>query len=88
MEQAKIDAVFATLRKIHTAHWKAPKSQIVENEIKRTGAFVFRIGSNPWVAQVVITGESVDYQVNPNLPERMKKRAEEFKQKFKIEHSK
>lgn len=88
MEQAEIDSIFAVLRKVHTAHWKPPKAEIVKKEIDRTGAFVFRIGANPWVAQIKITKESASYEVNPALPERMKKRAEEFRRKFEMEHSK
>ena len=82
MDQAKIDGIFAILRRIHTAHWKAPKEEIVKKEIARTGAFVFRIGSNPWVAEIRIAKESVNYEINPALPERLKLHAQELKKKF------
>jgi hypothetical protein len=80
--QERIDNIFSILRIVHTSHWKAPKLEDVKNEIARTGAFVFRAGRDPWVADVKITGNGISYEINPELPERMKKKAEEMKKKF------
>ena len=88
MDQSKIDSIFAILRRIHTAHWKAPIEEVVAKEIERIGAFVFRIGSNPWLAEVVITKDSARYEVNSNLPTRLKLHAQELKKKFEVEYSK
>ena len=80
--QEKIDKVFSILRIVHTSHWKAPKLEEVQNEITRTGAYIFRAGRDPWVAEVKITEDSVSYEINPELPERMRKKAEDMKKKF------
>jgi len=82
VKQEKIDKIFAILRIVHTTHWKAPKMEEVEKEIARTGAYVFRAGRKPWVAEVKITEEAISYEINSELPERMKKKAEEMKEKF------
>ncbi len=82
LTQEKIDHIFAILRIVHTSHWKAHKLEDVHKEIARTGAFVFRTGRNPWVADVKITETSVSYEINPELPERMRVKAEEMKKKF------
>lgn len=79
--QDVLDKVFSTLRAIHKAHWKTPRADIVTSEIKRKGVFVFRIGSNPWVAEICIDTD-VRYVVNENLALHMKQRANEFKQQF------
>ena len=79
--QQQLDEIFAKLRLIHKSHWKAPKTWEVEKEIKRTGKYVFRIGADPWVVEVIIT-DSISYEVNPELPERMKKQVMVMKQKF------
>ena len=81
LTQPQLEALFAKLRIIHKSHWKTPKLENVAKEIERTGAFVFRIGSNPWVAEIIIT-ETVKYEVNPALPERMLAVALEMKKKF------
>ncbi len=73
--------LFATLRAIHKAHWKVPTLEAVEADIARKGVYVFRIGDIPWVAEVRI-GKNVEYIVNSELSEKMKKTAEEYKQKF------
>ncbi len=80
--QEKIDKIFQILRIVHTSHWKAPKIEEVQKEIARTGAYIFRAGREPWVAEVKITEDSVSYEINPELPERMKKKAEEMKKRF------
>ncbi len=80
--QDKIDKIFAILRVVHTSHWKAPKIDEIEREISRTGAFVFRVGSEPWVADVKITSAGIEYIVNSELPAQMKLKAEEMKKKF------
>lgn len=80
--QEKIDKIFNLLRIVHTSHWKAPKVEVVQKEIQRTGAFIFRAGRDPWVADVKITENSVSYEINPELPERMKAKAQEMKKKF------
>ena len=82
MQQQIIDKIFNILRIVHTSHWKAPKLEEVEKEIARTGAYIFRAGTEPWVAEVKITADTVSYEINPELPERMKKQAEEMKKKF------
>ena len=82
MDQEKVDKVFLVLRIFHTAHWKAPKIEDVKKEIARIGEFVFRAGSDPWVAEVKVTDISVSYEINPLLPDRMKKKAEEMKKRF------
>lgn len=82
MNQEKIDKIFQILRIVHTSHWKAPKAEEVQREIERTGAYVFRAGRQPWVAEVRITEEAVSYEINPELPEKMKIKAEEMKKKF------
>ncbi len=80
--QEKVDRIFSILRIVHTSHWKAPKAEDVQKEIARTGAYVFRAGRNPWVAEVKITEETVSYEINPELPGRMKEKAKEMKKKF------
>ena len=82
LAQEKIDKIFGILRIVHTSHWKAPKLEEVEREISRTGAYVFRAGRNPWVADVKITAVGVEYVVNSELPARMKAKADGMKQKF------
>lgn len=82
LTQERIDKIFGILRIVHTSHWKAPKLEEVEREISRIGAYIFRAGRNPWVVDVKITENSVSYEINPELPERMKKKAEEMKEKF------
>ncbi len=82
MQQKIIDKIFNILRIVHTSHWKAPNFEEVEKEIARTGAYIFRAGSDPWVAEVKITANAVSYEINADLPERMKKKAEEMKKKF------
>lgn len=82
LTQEKIDKIFGILRIVHTSHWKAPKLEEVEREISRTGAYVFRAGRNPWVADVKITAAGVEYVVNSELPARMKAKADGMKQKF------
>ena len=82
MQQQIIDKIFNILRIVHTSHWKAPNVDEVEKEIARTGAYIFRTGSDPWVAEVKITDDVVSYEINPELPDRMKKKAEEMKKKF------
>lgn len=82
LTQEKIDKIFGILRIVHTSHWKAPKLEEVEREISRTGAYVFRAGTNPWVADIKITAAGVEYVVNSELPARMKTKADGFKQKF------
>ena len=80
--QERIDRIFNILRIVHTSHWKAPKVEEVVKEIGRTGAYIFRAGRDPWVADVKITADSVSYEINQELPERMKKKTEEMKKKF------
>jgi len=82
LTQEKLDKIFAALRIAHKSHWKAPKLELVLQEIERKSAYVFRAGANPWVAEIKITDESVTYTVNPELPERMRKATEELKRKF------
>lgn len=82
LTQEKIDKIFNILRMVHISHWKPPKVEEVQKEMARTGAFVFRAGRDPWVADVRITADSVSYEINPELPESMKKKAEEMKKKF------
>ena len=82
LTQEKIDKLFSILRIVHTSHWKAPKLEEVEREISRTGVYTFRVGTNPWVADVKITAAGVEYIVNAELPERMKANAEGMKKKF------
>ena len=82
MQQQIIDKIFNIFRIVHTSHWKAPKLEEVEKEIARTGAYIFRAGREPWVAEVKMTENSISYEINPELPERMKKKAEEMKKKF------
>ncbi len=82
LTQEKIDKIFAILRIVHTSHWKAPKVEEVQKEIARTGAYIFRAGTQPWVAEVKITENNVSYEINPELPEKMKIKAEEMKKKF------
>ncbi|PIN74468.1 hypothetical protein COV18_07490 [Candidatus Woesearchaeota archaeon CG10_big_fil_rev_8_21_14_0_10_37_12] len=82
LNQEKIDVLFQTLRKVHKCHWKAPKLDDVQKEIHRIGVFVFRIGNNPWVAEVRITENGVEYVVNQDLSERMRKDAEKMKEEF------
>ena len=80
--QEKIDKIFAILRIVHTSHWKAPTAEEMQKEIARTGAYIFRAGRDPWVADVRITESSVSYEINPELPERMKRKVEEMRKKF------
>ena len=92
MKQEYLEKLFATLRIVHTSHWKAPKVDDVNKEIERKGVFVFRIGADPWVAEVKITETGATYEINPELPQRMKAKAEEMKkrveaQKLSIETS-
>ncbi len=82
LTQERIDKIFGILRIVHTSHWKAPKLEEVEREISRIGAYIFRAGRNPWVADVKITSAGVEYVVNSELPARMKTHAEGMKQKF------
>lgn len=82
MNQETLDSVFRILRTVHKSHWKAPKLEIVESEIKRTGKFVFRIGADPYVSEVIITNTSVDYLVNSNLTARLKEIATHYKEQF------
>ncbi len=82
LTQEIIDKIFSILRIVHTSHWKAPKVEEVEKEISRIGAYAFRIGTAPWVADVKITAAGVEYVVNAELPERMKMNAETMKRKF------
>ena len=82
LTQEKIDKIFAILRIVHTSHWKAPKVEEVQKEIVRTGAYIFRAGTQPWVAEVKITADTISYEINPELPEKMKIKAEEMKKKF------
>jgi len=82
LTQEKIDKIFNILRIVHTSHWKAPKVEAVQGEINRIGAFVFRAGRDPWVADVRITESSISYEINAGLPERMKAKAQEMKRKF------
>lgn len=79
ISQAGLDKLFSQLRIIHKAHWKAPKTEEVERAIKEKGVFIFRIGAEPHVAEVKITSSGIAYEINANLPERMKKQAEEMK---------
>lgn len=82
LTQEKLDSVFSALRQAHTSHWRVPRLQDVIREIERRGKYVFRIGSNPWVADVIITEDAVSYEVNEELPERMRAQAEELKKRF------
>ncbi|HLF54791.1 MAG TPA: hypothetical protein VI612_03665 [Candidatus Nanoarchaeia archaeon] len=82
LTQEKIDKIFAILRIVHTSHWKAPKTEEVQKEISRIGAYIFRAGREPWVAEVKITENTISYEINPELPEKMKIKAEEMKKKF------
>jgi len=82
MNQEHIDKIFRILRIVHKAHWKAPKIETVEDEIKRTGKFVFRIGANPYVAEVTIDSNKVEYHVNEKLPGRLKELATHYKEQF------
>lgn len=84
LTQQQIDKIFSTLRIVHKAHWKPPKIELVQKEIERTGKYVFRIGSNPWVAEVIIENEKISYEVNRELPERMRKSTEELKKQFEL----
>ena len=80
--QEYVDKIFNALRIVHTSHWKAPNVEEVRKEIARTGAYVFRAGRTPWVADVKITETDVSYEINAELPERMRAKAEEMKKKF------
>lgn len=82
LTQEQVNAVFAQLRIIHKAHWKAPKVEEVKKEIAQKGAFLFLIGKDPYVAQVRITEDTISYEVNPALPERMRMQANDMKKKF------
>jgi hypothetical protein len=82
LNQESIDAIFRILRVVHKSHWKPPKLETVENEIKRTGKFVFRIGAEPHVAKIIITPQKVDYVVNEKLPGRLKELATHYKAQF------
>jgi len=82
MEQASIDKIFNILRIVHTSHWKVPKLEVVEKEIARIGAYIFRAGRDPWVAEVRITEDSVSYTINEELPGKMLEKAKEMKKKF------
>ncbi len=85
LTQEQVNRIFAVLRIVHTSHWKAPKLEEVQREIARTGAFVFRAGRDPWVADLRITESTVSYEINPELPERMKAKATEMKKKFEMQ---
>jgi len=82
MDQEYIDNIFRILRIVHKSHWKAPKLEVVLREIKRTGKFVFRIGVDPHVAEIIITPKSTEYLVNSNLAERLKEIATHYKEQF------
>lgn len=82
LAQEKIDKIFGILRIVHISHWKAPKLAEVEKEISRTGAYIFRAGTDPWVAEVRITAAGIEYVVNSELPARMKEHANGMRQKF------
>lgn len=85
--QALLDKLFSQLRIIHKAHWKAPKVEEVTREIKEKGEFVFRIGKEPHVAEVIISEKGVFYEINAELPERMRKQAEEMKRQFNMDNT-
>lgn len=82
MKQEQIDRVFRILRIVHKSHWKPPKIETVESEIKRTGKFVFRIGAEQYVAEVIIEKDRVEYVVNEKLPSRLKEIAKHYKEQF------
>jgi len=82
MNQEQIDRIFRILRTVHKSHWKPPKLETVEAEIKRVGKFVFRIGVEPYVAELIITPNKVEYTVNEKLPERLKEIATHYKEQF------
>ncbi len=82
LTQDKIDKIFGILRIVHTSHWKTPKVEEVQKEVERIGAYVFRAGRQPWVAEIKITKDTISYEINPELPEKMKLKAEEMKKKF------
>jgi hypothetical protein len=82
LTQEKIDIIFRILRTVHKAHWKTPKIEVVEAEIKRLGKFIFRIGLEPYVAEVVITPDKTEYVVNQKLPGRLKELATHYKAQF------
>lgn len=82
MNQEQIDRIFRILRIVHKSHWKPPKIEVVEAEIKRTGKFVFRIGVEPYVAEIIITPNKVEYIVNEKLPGRLKELAKHYKEQF------
>lgn len=82
MNQGYIDTIFRILRIVHKAHWKAPKLEVVESETKRTGKFTFKIGSNPYVAEVTIEPSKVEYRVNEKLPGRLKELVTHYKEQF------
>jgi len=82
IDQERIDAIFQILRIVHKSHWKTPKIETVEKEIKRLGKFVFRIGIEPYVAEVVITPDKTEYVVNQKLPGRLKELAMHYKEQF------
>lgn len=82
LNQEKIDTIFRILRIVHKSHWKPPKLETVEAEIKRTGKFVFRIGANPYVANIIMTPQKIEYIVNEKLPGRLKELATHYKEQF------
>ena len=82
LTQENIDKIFNILRIVHTSHWKAPNIKDVKREIQRVGAYIFRAGRDPWVADVRITETAVSYGINAELPERMKAKAEQMKKRF------
>ena len=82
LTQEKIDKIFSILRIVHTSHWKAPKIEDVQREMQRIGAYIFRAGREPWVADVKITETAISYEINPELPDRMRATAQEMKKKF------
>ena len=85
LTQENLLNLFSALRKIHVAHWIPPSLSTVKKEIDRVGKFVFRIGSNPWVAELIITQTSADYVINPELPERLKEQTKKLKLAFEQE---
>jgi dissimilatory sulfite reductase (desulfoviridin) alpha/beta subunit len=82
LNQEKIDNIFRILRIVHKSHWKPPKIETIETEIKRLGKFIFRIGVEPYVAEVVITPDKTEYVVNQKLPGRLKELAIHYKEQF------
>ena len=86
LTQQLLDDVFTKLRILHKAHWKVPLLAEVEKEITRSGAYVFRIGAAPWVAEVCITHTLIQYEVNRELPVRMLNQTLALKKLFDEQH--